>query len=95
MSDAAADVPPPDAVTEGGQDAASRRASFLELALALGPGLDAAGLGSLLKAAAPGLTENEPAVQKKSYKVGACGGEGAGWGDGGGSGVTPHQGGGT
>lgn len=60
----------PGAVLEGGDTDVERRATFLELALALAGGLDASALDTLYKAARPGIQEREPAVQKKSYKVG-------------------------
>ena len=40
---------------EGGDTDTERRCTFLELALALAGGLDAAGLQTLYKAAAPGM----------------------------------------
>jgi ribosomal RNA-processing protein 12 len=49
--DAAAEVPPPDAVTEGGGSPSERRCAFLELALALGPGLPPDALDLLYRAA--------------------------------------------
>lgn len=45
----------PGAVLEGGDTDTERRCAFLELALALAGGLDAAGLETLYKAAAPGM----------------------------------------
>lgn len=45
----------PGAVLEGGDSDTERRCAFLELALALAGGLDAAGLQTLYKAAAPGM----------------------------------------
>ncbi|PSC74246.1 ARM repeat superfamily [Micractinium conductrix] len=59
----------PQAVMEGGDTDSERRATFLELALALAGGLDAGALDTLYKAAKPGMQEKEPAVQKKCYKV--------------------------
>ncbi|MEW5303887.1 MAG: hypothetical protein WDW36_006539 [Sanguina aurantia] len=56
-------------VVEGGSDPVSRRCSFIELALALASGVDDVGLDALFKAAKPGLTEPDPALQKKAYKV--------------------------
>ncbi|RMZ56722.1 hypothetical protein APUTEX25_002811 [Auxenochlorella protothecoides] len=46
-----------------------RRASLLELALALAGGLDARGVASLVKLAAPAALARDPALQKKGYKV--------------------------
>ena len=53
--DAAADVPPPDAVTEGGGSPSERRCAFLELALALAPGLAPPSLDMLYRSAKPAL----------------------------------------
>ncbi|KAL4855011.1 RRP12-like protein [Chlorella vulgaris] len=57
------------AVLEGGDTDGERRATFLELCLALAGGLDAAGLETLYKAAEPGTKEKDASVQKKCYKV--------------------------
>ncbi len=62
----------PGAVLDGGDTDTERRATYLELSLSLAGGLDAAALDTLYKAARPGIHEREPAVQKKSYKVGAA-----------------------
>jgi hypothetical protein len=69
MEDARAEAPPPDMITDGGQDPVQRRGSFTELALCCAAGLDDAGLETLFKAARGGVTEREPSLQKKSYKV--------------------------
>eukprot|EP00798_Chlamydomonas_sp_ICE-L_P031076 gene31076-6203_t len=69
VDDASNEVPPPDMISEGGSDPVSRRCSFMELALCCSSGLDDVGLATLYKAAKPGLSDSEPAVQKKSYKV--------------------------
>ena len=50
-----AEVPPADIVTKGGETATERRCTYLELALALAPGLDAAGIAILYKVAKPAL----------------------------------------
>lgn len=51
--DAAADVPPPDELKEGGDTASQRKATFMELALCLAAGLDVQGIATLYKAAKP------------------------------------------
>lgn len=47
--DEAAEVPPPDAVTEGGGDPGARRSAFLELALWLSYGLGDNAIDALFK----------------------------------------------
>lgn len=54
-ADAAAGLPAASAGGEGGATPSEQRCTFLELALALGPGLDARGVGTLFRAALPGL----------------------------------------
>lgn len=72
QKDAAAELPPPDEVTEGGATPSERAASFLEAALALaveGP-LDDAALAALVAAAKPlVLGDGDTLLQKKGYKV--------------------------
>ena len=53
--DAAAGMPAASAGAQGGATPSEQRCTFLELALALGPGLDARGVGTLFRAALPGL----------------------------------------
>lgn len=69
VEDSKAELPPPDMITDGGQDPGQRRNSFTELALCMAGGLDDTGLATLVKAAKGGVTEQEAAVQKKAYKV--------------------------
>jgi hypothetical protein len=52
----------PGAVLEGGDTDGERRATFLELCLALAGGLDAAGLETLYKAAEPGTKVRDGGV---------------------------------
>ncbi|GBF99810.1 hypothetical protein Rsub_12563 [Raphidocelis subcapitata] len=70
--DAAAEVPAPDEVTEGGSTPSERAASFLEAALALaleGP-LDDAALAPLAAAAKPlVLGDSDTLLQKRGYRV--------------------------
>ena len=54
-ADAAADLPPPDALKEGGDSASQRKCTFMELALCLAPGLNVAGIEILCKAIKPAL----------------------------------------
>ena len=56
----------PGAVLEGGDTDTERRCAFLELALALAGGLDAAGLETLYKAAAPGMQVRRDAAESGS-----------------------------
>ena len=49
QKDAAAEVPPPDMITDGGQDPTQRSCAFLELALCSASGLDDTGLTTLVK----------------------------------------------
>ena len=53
--DAKAELPPADPITEGGDSPAERRCTFMNLALALLPGLDDRALGVLCTAALPAL----------------------------------------
>jgi phytoene dehydrogenase-like protein len=55
MREAAAQPPPPDPLMEGGATAAERAATFLELMLALGPGLVEGALGTLAQVGGMGL----------------------------------------
>jgi ribosomal RNA-processing protein 12 len=59
----------PDALTEGGVDRSARRCTFMDLALAMVPGLDAAARDLVFKAARPATTEKDGAVQKRAYKL--------------------------
>ena len=54
-ADAAADLPPSDALKEGGDSASQRKCTFMELALCLAPGLNVAGIEILYKAIKPAL----------------------------------------
>ena len=56
-------------LTEGGSDRSSRRCTFLDLVLALSPGLDAASLGMVERVVLPAIAETDAAVQKKAYKL--------------------------
>ncbi|PNW69821.1 hypothetical protein CHLRE_19g751197v5 [Chlamydomonas reinhardtii] len=67
--DEAAEVPPPDAVTEGGGDPGARRSAFLELALWLSYGLGDNAIDALFKAVKSALVHAEPGVQKRGFKV--------------------------
>lgn len=49
QKDAVAEVPPPDMITDGGQDPTQRSCAFLELALCSASGLDDTGLTTLVK----------------------------------------------
>jgi len=60
-ADAAAGLPAGGAGGEGGTPS-EQRCTFLELALALGPGLDARGVGTLFRAALPGLQARRAAA---------------------------------
>ena len=53
--DAKAELPPANPITEGGDSPAERRCTFMNLALALLPGLDDRALGVLCTAALPAL----------------------------------------
>mmetsp|Transcript_58137 Transcript_58137/g.184995 ORF Transcript_58137/g.184995 Transcript_58137/m.184995 type:complete len:787 (+) Transcript_58137:188-2548(+) len=68
-ADAALPAPPADALLEGGADAAARRCTFMELAIALGGNLDEECTSMLYKAARPNLTDADSSVQKKAYKL--------------------------
>ncbi|KAK9845416.1 hypothetical protein WJX81_006006 [Elliptochloris bilobata] len=67
--DAAAGLPALSGGVQGGTTPSEQRCAFLELALAMGPGLDARGVGTLFRAALPGLQERDQAVQKRAYRV--------------------------
>ena len=59
--DAAGDVPMEEgAVKEGGETPLERRCTFMELALALAPGLDLPAMAVLYKAATPALQARFP-----------------------------------
>ena len=58
--DAKAELPPADALTEGGDTPSQRRCTFMALALALLPGLDDAALGVLCTASLPALQVAHP-----------------------------------
>ncbi len=58
MADAAAEVPPPDQVTDGGGTPSERRATFTEVALCLASGLPDEGLETLLKVSAAACLRN-------------------------------------
>jgi ribosomal RNA-processing protein 12 len=59
----------PGALLEGGDTRAARRATFLELLLALAPGLGEPELELLLRAALPVLGERDAGLQKRGYKL--------------------------
>lgn len=60
----------PDALLEGGNSRSARRATFMDLMLALLPGLDEAGVQVVVeKVAVPAILEGDAAVQKKGYKI--------------------------
>ena len=59
----------PDALTEGGDTRSARRCTFMDLSLAMVPGLDAAARDLVFKAARPAATEKDAAVQKRAYKL--------------------------
>jgi hypothetical protein len=61
-ADAAAGLPAGGAGGGGGGTPSEQRCTFLELALALGPGLDARGVGTLFRAALPGLQARRAAA---------------------------------
>ncbi|KAG2487102.1 hypothetical protein HYH03_014215 [Edaphochlamys debaryana] len=67
--DEAADVPPPDPVTEGGLDPAARRNAFTELSAWLTYGLPDAAVDALFKAVKSALVHTEASVQKRGFKV--------------------------
>lgn len=56
VKDTAAEVPPPDMITEGGDTPAARRCTLLDLALCFAGGLPPSGLLTLFNAARAGLT---------------------------------------
>ena len=49
------EAPAPDAIKEGGENPSERRCTFMELALCLMPGLSAAAVNVLYKAASPSM----------------------------------------
>ena len=59
----------PDGLLEGGDSRSARRGTFMDLLLALGPGLDAEGLAVLQRLALPAIGEADAQVQKKGYKL--------------------------
>ena len=59
----------PDALTEGGDTRSARRCTFMDLSLAMVPGLDGAARDLVFKAARPAATEKDAAVQKRAYKL--------------------------
>jgi ribosomal RNA-processing protein 12 len=59
----------PDLLTEGGANNSQRRCTFMDLSLALVPGLDLEARDLVFKAARPGTMERDPAVQKRAYKL--------------------------
>ncbi|GIL82209.1 hypothetical protein Vretifemale_11129 [Volvox reticuliferus] len=67
--DEAAEVPPPDIVTEGGGDPSARRSTFLELALWLSYGLPDAAVDVLFKATKTAIAHTQACVQKSGFKV--------------------------
>ena len=60
---------PPTTAAQGGESPAARRVTFMDAALALAPGLPLGDVAALAAAAAPGLTDRCPAVQKRAYKL--------------------------
>ena len=65
-----ADAPDaPDALEEGGDTRSARRCTFMDLALAMVPGLDSDARDLVFKAARPAATEKDAAVQKRAYKL--------------------------
>jgi ribosomal RNA-processing protein 12 len=58
-----------DALTEGGETRSARRCTFMDLSLAMVPGLDSAARDLVFKAAKPATTERDAAVQKRAYKL--------------------------
>ena len=59
----------PDALTEGGATKSARRCTFMDLSLAMVPGLDAPARDLVFKAARPATGEKDAAVQKRAYKL--------------------------
>ena len=59
----------PDKLTEGGDTKSQRRCTFMDLSLAMVPGLDLAARDLVFKAARPACTEKDAAVQKRAYKL--------------------------
>lgn len=60
---------PPTTAAQGGESPAARRVTFMDAALALAPGLPLGDVAALAAAAAPGLTDRCPAIQKRAYKL--------------------------
>ena len=58
-----------DALQEGGATKSQRRCTFMDLSLAMVPGLDLAARDLVFKAARPAMTERDAAVQKRAYKL--------------------------
>ncbi|KAF8071289.1 uhpC [Scenedesmus sp. PABB004] len=67
--DAAAEVPPPDVISEGGSTPEERQAAFLELALCLAGGLPDAALDPLFAACRAHVLGGASLLQKRSYRV--------------------------
>ncbi len=59
----------PTTASQGGDCPATRRVTFMDATLALAPGLPVEDVTALAAAAAPGLTDRSPAVQKRAYKL--------------------------
>jgi|Transcript_3369 ribosomal RNA-processing protein 12 len=59
----------PDALQEGGDTKSARRCTFMDLSLAMVPGLDNAARDLVFKAARPAALEKDAAVQKRAYKL--------------------------
>ncbi|WIA32410.1 hypothetical protein OEZ86_003236 [Tetradesmus obliquus] len=67
--DAAAEVPPPDPILDGGGSPEERQASFLELALCLAGGLPDAALDPLFAACRQHVLGGSSLLQKRCYRV--------------------------
>ena len=59
----------PDGLKEGGDTRSARRCTFMDLSLAMVPGLDNAARDLVFKAARPAALEKDAAVQKRAYKL--------------------------
>ena len=59
----------PDGLKEGGDTRSARRCTFMDLSLAMVPGLDNAVRDLVFKAARPAALEKDAAVQKRAYKL--------------------------
>jgi len=59
----------PSTTADGGATPLQRRCALTDLCICLAPGLGAQGRDALLRLAAPGLSDSEPAVQKRSYRA--------------------------